>query len=103
MYTRTGESSRFARVTGRIKRVHVRPLTHRNRQGEVCQRSEAVEERIRSALCLKPTAMIEEARVRDYKVPNYLQEECLVYLIREYKSRGERRVVEELSEILLRR
>jgi len=47
--------------------------------------------------------MIEEARVRNYKAPNYLQEECLVYLIREYKSRGERRIVEELSEILLRR
>lgn len=83
--------------------MHVRPLNHRNRQGEVYQRTEAVEERIRSALCLKPAAMIEEARVRDYKALNYLQEECLVYLIREYKSRGERRIVEELSEILLRR
>lgn len=83
--------------------MHVRPLTHRNRQGEVYQRKEAVEERIRSALSLKPAAMIEQARVRDYKAPNYLQEECLVYLIREYKSRGERRVVEELSEILLLR
>lgn len=83
--------------------MHVRPLTHRNRQGEVYQRTEAVEERVRSALCLKPAVMIEEARIRSYKAPNYLQEECLVYLIREYKSRGERRVVEELSEILLRR
>lgn len=83
--------------------MHVRPLTRRNRQGEVYQRTEAVEERIRSSLCLKPAAMIEEARLRNYKAPNYLQEECLVYLIREYKSRGKRRIVERLSEILLRR
>lgn len=83
--------------------MHVRPLTHRNKQGEVYQRTEAVEERIRSALCLKPAAMIEKAQIRDYKAPNYLREECLVYLIREYKSRGERRVVEELSAILLQR
>lgn len=83
--------------------MHVRPLTRRNRQGAVYQRTEAVEKRIRSALSLKPAVMIEEARIRNYKAPNYLQEECLVYLIREYKSRGERRVVMELSVILLLR
>ncbi len=94
---------RFAGAVGRRKRVHVRPLTRRNRQGEVYQRTETVEEQIRAALSVKPTAMIEEARVRDYTAPNYLREECLVYLIREYKSRGERRIMEELSEILLRR
>jgi hypothetical protein len=103
MDTRTGESSRFAGAVGRRKRVHVRPLTRRNKQGEVYQRTEAVEERIRSALSLKPAVMIEAARIRNYKAPNYLREECLVYLIREYKSRGERRIMEELSEILLRR
>jgi len=78
-----GESSRFAGAARRRKRVHVRPLTRRNRQGSVYERTEAVEERIRFALCLKPAAMIEQARIRDYKAPNYLQEECLVYLIRE--------------------
>nr|MBA4115594.1 hypothetical protein [Rubrobacter sp.] len=83
--------------------MHVRPLTRRNRQDVVYQRMETVEERIRSALCLKPSAMIKEARVRDYTAPNYLREECLVYLIREYKIRGERRIVEDLTEILLRR
>lgn len=83
--------------------MHVSPLNHRNRQGEIYQRTEAVEERIRSALCLKPAVMIEVARIRNYKATNYLREECLVYLIREYKSRGERRIMEELSEILLQR
>lgn len=83
--------------------MHVRPLTHRNRQGEIYQRTEVVEKQIRSALSLGSAAMIEEARIRNNTAPNYLQEECLVYLIREYKSRGERRIVEELSEILLRR
>lgn len=83
--------------------MHVRPLTRRNRQGAVYQRTKAVEERISSALSLKPAVMIEKARIRNYKAPNYLQEECLVYLIREYKSRGERSIVGELSMILLLR
>lgn len=83
--------------------MHVRPLTRRNRQGAVYQRTEAVEEQIRSALSLKPAAIIKEALVRDFRAPNYLEEECLVYLIREYTSRGEQRVVEELSVVLLLR
>lgn len=83
--------------------MHVRSLTRQNRRGEVYQRTEAVEKQIRFALDLEPAAVIEAARIRDYRAPNYLQEECLVYLIREYKSRGERRVIEKLSEILLQR
>lgn len=83
--------------------MHVRSLTRQNRQGEVYQRTEAVEKQIRFALDLEPAAVIEAAQIRDYRARNYLQEECLVYLVREYKSRGERGVVEKLSEILLQR
>lgn len=83
--------------------MHIRSLTRRNTQGEVYRRTEEVEKQIRSALLLKPPAMLERAQIGAYKAPNYLQEECLVYMIREYKSRGERRVVEELSGIMIRR
>lgn len=83
--------------------MHIHPLTRRNREGAVYQRQDVVEEQIRFALTLKSTDMIKRARIRDYTGPDYLKEECLVYLIRDYKRRGERDVIEELSKILLAR
>lgn len=79
------------------------PLTHRNSAGEVYQRQSVVEQQIVAAIRLGP----DDLRVRaalDYQTsPDFLKEECLVYLIRHYHRAGERRLVSDLSEALLRR
>jgi hypothetical protein len=85
---------------GGIRRVYIRPLTHRNLRGEVYERTAEVQEHIRAALALEPESILQRARIRSYKAPGYLREECLVYLIREYLGRGARRVAKRLSEIL---
>ena len=80
--------------------MYIRPLTHRNLRGEVYERTAEVQEHIRAALALEPEPMLRRARIRGYKAPGYLREECLVYLIREYLGRGARQVAKRLSEIL---
>jgi len=47
--------------------------------------------------------MLERARIRNHRVQDYLREECLIYLIREYLVRGTERIAKRLSEILYRR
>ena len=81
-------------------RVDIRPLTRHNLQGEVYERTSEVQQHIRAALALEPETLLERFRIRSHKVPGYLREECLVYLIREYLARGERRMTKRLSEIL---
>jgi DNA-directed RNA polymerase specialized sigma24 family protein len=83
--------------------VHLRELTHRNRDGVPYRRDDAVDTQIERALALAPTPLIAQAGVRDYRSPAFLQEECLVYLIREYRSRGDTATVEALCEALLAR
>ena len=83
--------------------THIQPLTHCNQDGEVYQRSAAVESQIKSALTLAPNDLIERARSSAHQSPDYLQEECLAYLIREHKRKGRDGIVNDLSEILLHR
>ena len=47
--------------------------------------------------------MVERARLSDHQSPDYLQEESLVYLLREYHRIGDTHVVNELTAVLLRR
>lgn len=81
----------------------IRQLTRCNRDGVPYRREAAVERQIEQGLLCTPAAMIERANVRDATAPAYLQEECLVYLLREFAGRGELPVVEALSEALLAR
>lgn len=83
--------------------MYIRPLTHRNKDGEVYERTDEVNGQIRAALALEPELMLERARIRSYEASDYLREECLIYLIREYLRRGVVSIAKRLSEILYRR
>lgn len=77
-----------------------KPLTRRNRQNESYTRTEKVETEIRSALSLDCAALIARASISDKSAPNYLQEESLVYFIREALSRQEEKTFRSLFQIL---
>src|SRR6266566_2712733 len=81
----------------------VQPLTHCNSTGEVYQRTAAVHWQIEVALMLASSQVVERARIADDDSPDYFQEECLVYLIREFCRRGDERLVNDLSAILIDR
>ncbi|MCL4239730.1 MAG: hypothetical protein KJ048_00105 [Dehalococcoidia bacterium] len=81
----------------------VEPLTHRNADDELYQRNSAVEQQIAAALALRPEPLLERVTIADAEGDEYLQEECLVYLIRHYHRMGETGLVSDLSAALLRR
>lgn len=83
--------------------VQVQPLTHCSSTGEVYQRTAAVHSQIKAALTLTSSKVVERARIADHDSPDYFQEECLVYLIREFRRRGDERLVNDLSVILIDR
>lgn len=83
--------------------MYIRPLTHRNKDGEVYERTDEVNGQIRAALALEPEPMLERARIRSYEAAGYLREECLIYLVREYLRRGVVSIAKRLAEILCRR
>ena len=83
--------------------MEIRPLTRPNAEGVVYQRLPAVEQQIGAALALDPADLLVRARMADYRVSGFLQEECLVYLIRECHRQCQETLVNELSAILLRR
>ena len=79
------------------------PLTHRNADGEVYQRLPVVDRQINEALGLDQVELRSRLEVRGEDSPSFLKEEALVYLIRHYHSAGNRRVVNDLAECLLKR
>ena len=79
------------------------PLTRSNRQGNVCQRSTAVESQILSCLALADDEIIGRAPITDKDADGYLQEETLVYLIRESDQERNPVLFEVLSEVLVTR
>lgn len=81
----------------------IRPLTRRNRDGKVDERSVLVEQQITEALALTPAALVARAEIRDHGAPGFLQEESLVYLIRENLRQGHDQLADQLAQILLRR
>ena len=81
----------------------IRPLTRRNAAGDLYQRTQRVEDQIAEALGLAPEALVERARIQDYRAADYLQEECLVYLIREFHREGRCFLVDDLSAVLIER
>lgn len=92
-------------IDEKIGEVHastqVQSLTHCNSMGEVYQRTAPVHSQIEAALTLTSFQLVERARIADHHSPDYFQEECLVYLIREFRKRGDERIVNDLSEILI--
>lgn len=81
----------------------VTPLTRRNADAVGYRREPAVERQIREALTLRPDQLRERVRIGDRESPGYLKEESLIYLIRHHRQTGELRLVNDISEALLRR
>lgn len=81
----------------------IQPLTCRNGTGELYQRTQKVETQIREVLEISPTALVERARIQDYQATGYLQEECLVYLIREHHRAGHCDLINDLATVLVDR
>lgn len=77
-----------------------KPLTRRNRQNESYTRTEKVETEIRSALSLDWSALIARASISDKSSPSFLQEESLVYFIRDALGRKEEKAFRNLIQIL---
>lgn len=81
----------------------VRPLTRRNAEGDLYRRLDAVEAQIAAALELERRARVERARISDRERADFLQAECVVYLIREAYRDGDNQVVDDLAGILIDR
>ena len=80
-----------------------RPLTRRNTDGQVYQRLAVVDRQINEALGLGDGELRNRLEVRVEESPAFLKEESLVYLIRHHHGAGNRDLVNDLAECLLKR
>jgi hypothetical protein len=83
--------------------VDIRPLTHSNKAGTLYYRDALVEQKIQSLDNLPDDEVLARAGNQDKDSPGYIQEEGLVYWIREYLHRGDSPRASELANILLLR
>ncbi|MGD1152743.1 MAG: hypothetical protein ABR911_07720 [Syntrophales bacterium] len=83
--------------------IKLRPLKHRALDGSLYQRDQKVEEQIISVILLDASSVIKRAKIRSKGSPDFLKEEVIVYLIREYLIRQDKATVGALCEILFRR
>lgn len=83
----------------------IAPLTRLDpqRSGEVYQRLDSVEKQISEAQTLGSADLVRRFQVRNYNAPEYLQEECLVYLIRKHLYEDNQELVNSLVTELLGR
>ena len=79
------------------------PLTRRNADGQVYQRLSVVDRQISEALGLDDEELRSRLEVHDEESPAFLKEESLVYLIRHHHGAGNRELVNDLAECLLKR
>ncbi len=79
------------------------PLTRTNRAGDVYVRTPQVEGQITEALAMAPEAMRSSLAIDQPGAPDFLSEECLVYLLRHYVQHGDSARVNDLAAVLLRR
>lgn len=82
--------------------MHPRPLTRRNGDKKLYLRLPEVEEQIKTALNLNSPDLLDRARI-EYTVEGFLQEECIVYMIREYQLAQNTSMVSQLFKILMNR
>ncbi len=80
-----------------------RPLTRTDKSGVPYRREPAVEQQLRAALALAPADLVARARISEKGAPEYLQEEALVYLIREAQLNGALGLVDDLTRCLIAR
>ena len=79
------------------------PLTRHQRDGSVLMRGKKIDSQIVEALALEPDDLYKRALIPTKDSPGYLQEEALVYLIREYHRVDSDGIVENLTMILVER
>jgi len=79
------------------------PLTRRNRAGQPYLRDSDVELQILTSLPLSREDLRRRTAISDRGSPDYLKEECLVYLVRHYHRGGDEQRVRDLSSALLDR
>ena len=90
-------------LEGGYNRVDIRPLTRSNKAGDVYRRSERVEQQLQNLAGLSDDDLVVRVRNQDKDRPDYIQEESLIYWIREYVRRGDSQRAGELAETLLER
>lgn len=83
--------------------LKVMPLKGMNLEGDLYQRSDEVEAQINDAVKLDSAALVERASVSDYKALGYLNEECIVCLIRAALNCNNKSLANCLFEILFKR
>jgi hypothetical protein len=90
-------------MTSAERHEQLEPLTRRNKAGELYRRLEVVEIQIHAALGLDPVALYARAKISDRTAADYLENECLAYLVRDAFLRGDHERFSTLASILLRR
>lgn len=81
----------------------LRPLTGRNRHGEIYKRLPDVERQLREARALPAKDLLARADVLHHQAPEHIAEEALVYLVRHYHAEGDGGMVRDLWTRLLKR
>ena len=79
------------------------PLTHKNASGKVYERHDDVVRQIVEVARLDREELHARARLDEETSPDFLKEECLVYLIRHSYRTGDKLLLDRLSEVLLSR
>jgi DNA-directed RNA polymerase specialized sigma24 family protein len=78
-----------------------KPLTRRSKEtGEPYYRRPEVEAQLGDALAADTASLLRRVRERDPEAADFLKEECLVHLIREFARRGEEQAAGEVAEEL---
>jgi DNA-directed RNA polymerase specialized sigma24 family protein len=93
-----GERSSAGRAGG----VQVPPLTRRNSKGEILARTEVVSGQIATALGLDRRALLARLAVLDHESSEYLNPECLVFLIRHFHGESNADMAEVVASALLK-
>lgn len=83
--------------------IMLTPLSRRNAAGALLRREKKVESQIGAALTLDTPQLVARARISDERSPDFLQEECLVYLIRECHRKDDWQLGDMLGDVLFRR
>jgi DNA-directed RNA polymerase specialized sigma24 family protein len=83
--------------------VDVQPLTHRNSDGNLYERLPEVTAQIERALQLDLETLLDQVRISESSSPLYIQEECIVYLIRHFRREKQDSLVNYLAEMLIGR
>lgn len=90
-------------VSIQIKKMKIRQLTRSNKAGAPYQRLPEVEDQIRSGLGMDGADLCKRAKISKIEDKEFLQEEAIVYLVREYQDRGDFKGTGELLSVMIER